>query len=99
MKTYLKWTALALALTLAAAPLAGCGGKQADTPAPASQASDAPAASGADTAEKTWQVALVSDMAVDEAEWLQNLVAGLGDYQKEHPNIEIKKKKKKKKKK
>ena len=90
MKTYLKWTALALALTLAAALLAGCGGKQADTPAPASQASDAPAASGADTAEKTWQVALVSDMAVDEAEWLQNLVAGLGDYQKEHPNIEVK---------
>ena len=90
MKTYLKWTALALALTLAAAPLAGCGGKQADTPAPASQASDAPAASGADTAEKTWQVALVSDMAVDDAEWLQNLVAGLGDYQKEHPNIEVK---------
>ena len=38
MKTYLKWTALALALTLAAALLAGCGGKQADTPAPASQA-------------------------------------------------------------
>ena len=90
MKTYLKWTALALALTLAAALLAGCGGKQADTPAPASQASDAPAASGADTAEKTWQGALVSDMAVDEAEWLQNLVAGLGDYQKEHPNIEVK---------
>ena len=90
MKTYLKWTALALALTLAAALLAGCGGKQADTPPPASQAADAPAASGADTAEKTWQVALVSDMAVDEAEWLQNLVAGLGDYQKEHPNIEVK---------
>lgn len=36
------------------------------------------------------RVALVTDMAVDEAEWLQNLVAGLADYQVENPDIVVK---------
>ena len=36
------------------------------------------------------KVAFVSYMAVDQAEWLQNLDQGLKDYQSAHPELEIK---------
>lgn len=93
MKKSVKILALAMALVLVAAAFTACGGQKApETSAPAAPAEDAsaPAPGDGDAAEKSYKVALVSDMAVDEAEWLQNLVAGLGDYQTEHPNIEVK---------
>lgn len=39
--------------------------------------------------EKT-RIAFVSYQALDSSEWLQNLVVGLQDYEKTHPNVEIK---------
>ena len=93
MKKSVKILALAMALVLVAAAFTACGGQKApETSAPAAPAEDAsaPASGDGGAAEKSYKVALVSDMAVDEAEWLQNLVAGLGDYQTEHPNIEVK---------
>lgn len=68
---------LALALLLACA---GCGAKKAEEPT---------APSGGEQAAKT-RIAFVSYMAVDQAEWLQSLAAGLNNYQKNNSNVEIK---------
>lgn len=40
--------------------------------------------------EKTTRVGIVTDMGIDEAEWLQNLVAGLKDYTAQNEGIDIK---------
>ena len=46
--------------------------------------------SSTEVVQKKTRVAYVSYLAIDSAEWLQNLEAGLKDYQATHPNIEVK---------
>ena len=46
--------------------------------------------SGQSGGEETVRVGIVTDMGIDEAEWLQNLVAGLKDYTAQNEGIDIK---------
>ena len=81
MKKNARFLSLTMALLLIVSLLAACG---------SGGSSSQPSAQGSSGTDDKIKVALVTDMAVDEAEWLQNLVAGLDDYQAEHTNIEVK---------
>lgn len=59
------------------------------TAAPTGEAA-APAGEVAAPAAEKVKVGIVTDMGIDEAEWLQNLVAGLDAYMAEHDDLDIK---------
>ena len=68
MKKNARFLSLTMALLLIVSLLAACG---------SGGSSSQPSAQGSSGTDDKIKVALVTDMAVDEAEWLQNLVAGL----------------------
>lgn len=79
-----KILCMVLILGLAAGALAACqpaAGTTGESPSAAEQAS---------ASDESVKVGVVTDMGIDEAEWLQNLVAGLDAYMAEHSDLDIK---------
>ncbi len=58
--------------------------------APTAQGTATEAAPAAVEAEEPILVGIVTDMGIDEAEWLQNLVAGLDAYMAENSGLDVK---------
>ncbi len=82
MKKLFKRVAPLLLVMLLAVSIAGC---SSSAPAPdASSKNDSPSPAG----DKI-KVGFVADQAFDQSEWLMNLVNGVKEYVKEHPEIEI----------
>ncbi|NMC80923.1 MAG: BMP family ABC transporter substrate-binding protein, partial [Chloroflexi bacterium] len=82
-RQWFRLLGLVCALSFVFTALMGC------SAAPASSTGSTASTDESQPAQKT-RVAFVSYMAIDSAEWLQNLAKGLQEYQENHPNIEIK---------
>lgn len=95
MNNIKKILSMVLVLGLAACSMLACQPKAETTEtaeASSAAATEEPvsAAEEAKASGETVKVAIVTDMCIDEAEWLQNLVAGLDAYMAEHSDLDIK---------